>query len=307
MTALATEPESVADIPQIYLASPLTGLSEKDQRLICSEVSSLKSAIEKATGTDRPAGDEWPVTVYAPVDHTAPWKGDGLSPSTIYERNLSEVLDSDALVVIGEDGLSAGVGQEIAWATAAGLPILCLTPGTVMSRQITGTPGRLTVAAFNNDIATRDLRLSGWLRTNRSLIEDGPRRRSDRRLRYAGVTARLQSAWKALGDPTGAAARCNMSPGSVDSVLRDPARVAMMPVEWLDALTTELNVPRPLAGPQLTIRAVRALLACVEQEGLDDGTADRLRMVGTARLGSDPKLDLETADNWRTLLTDLSG
>jgi hypothetical protein len=128
MIALAAELEVPSlEIPRLYLASPLTGLNKKDQRAICLEVSGLKAAIQKFTVDDRTHGDAWPLSIYAPLEHTAPWNNDGLSAASIYDRNLSEVLDSDGLVVIGDDGLSAGVGQEIAWASTAGLPILCLT------------------------------------------------------------------------------------------------------------------------------------------------------------------------------------
>lgn len=302
MSALVAELEVLSlEIPRLYLASPLTGLSKKEQRAICLEVSGLKTAIQNFTVDDRSQGDAWPLSIYVPLEHTAPWNNDGLSAASIYDRNLSEVLDSDALVVIGDDGLSAGVGQEIAWASTAGLPILCLTPGTAMSRQITGTPGRMTVVGFNGDDATRDLHLASWLRTNRTLIEDGPRRRHNRRLRYAGLTARLQTAWTASGDPTGVAARCNLSPTTVTSVLRDPARVALMPTEWLDALSTELHVARPTSGPQLGIRALRAWFAYAEREGLDDSTAERVRLMALSRLSRNAMLDLETPQGWRQI------
>jgi hypothetical protein len=308
MTALAAALEGPGlEIPRLYLASPLTGLNKKDRRAICLEVSGLKAAIQKFTVDDRSHGDAWPLSIYAPLEHTAPWSNDGLSAASIYDRNLSEVLNSDALVAIGDDGLSAGVGQEIAWATTAGLPILCLTPGTAMSRQITGTPGRMTVVGFNGDDATRDLHLASWLRANRTLIEDGPRRRHNRRLRYAGLTTRLHAAWKAAGDPTGVAARCNLSPTAVESVLLDAARLALMPTEWLDALSSELRVTRPTSGPQLGIRALRAWFACVEREGLDDNTAERLRLVALSRLSRDAMLDLETPGGWRQIMDNMPG
>lgn len=302
MTAMAAALGAVPEIPRLYLASPLTGLTSAARQFVCSEVAGVKAVIERVTVADRTVEAAWHLAVYAPLDRTAPWKKDGLAAGTIYERNLTEVLDSDGMVVVGGNSLSAGVGQEIAWASTAGLPILCLTPGQVISRQIAGTPGRLEAATFGDDWETRDARLGNWLRTNRSLIEDGPRRRLNRRLRYQGVTTRLRAAWASTSDPTGVAARCNLSPATVGSVLQDPARVALMPTEWLDALATELGVPRPTAGPQLGIRALRAWFACVEHENLDDNAAERLRLMALAALVATPGLDLDTAESWRRIL-----
>jgi hypothetical protein len=305
VSAIAAERGATLEIPRLYLACPLTGLSREGQQFVSSEVAGVKSAIERYTVTDRVPGEAWPLAVYAPLEKTAPWKNDGQSAGTIYERNLAQVLDSDAMVVVGRNGLSAGVGQEIAWATTAGLPILCLTPGQVLSRQIAGTPGRLEAATFGDDWETRDARLANWLRMHRALIADGPRRRENRRLRYEATTTRLRNAWRAAPDPTGVAARCGMTFTMIESVLSDPARVALMPTEWLASLSTELRVPRPTSGPQLGIRALRAWFAYIEQEGLDDTTAERLRIFGTVAIGQTPGLDLETADGWRKLSTDL--
>jgi hypothetical protein len=306
MSALAAELGAALEIPRLYLACPLTGLAPEARQFVSSEVAGVKAVIERHTVTDRVEGEAWPLAVYAPLDKTAPWRQDGLAPGTIYERNLTHVLDSDAMVVVGRDGLSAGVGQEIAWATTAGLPILCLTPGQVLSRQIAGTPGRLEAATFGDDWETRDARLANWLRANRALIADGPRRRHNRRLRYQATTSRLRNAWQSASDRTGVAARCGMTFTTIESVLSDPARVALMPNEWLAALSTELRVPRPSSGPQLGIRALRAWFAYIEQEGLDDTAAERLRILGTVSLTQTPGLDLDTADGWRALLADLS-
>src|SRR5205809_6287296 len=114
-----TSPQSVPvlaqdySVPRIYLASPLTNLSNEERRCLGSEISLVKVLIEQLTVGDRVEGEVWPVGVYAPIDHTAPWKGDSLSPSQVYERNLTELLDSDALIVLADRAASAGVGQEI--------------------------------------------------------------------------------------------------------------------------------------------------------------------------------------------------
>lgn len=302
MTAGPVLLDRATDVPRLYLACPLTNLSPLAKTTVCATVDSIKSRIDQLTVRERVDGEQWPLAVYAPLDHTAPWKNDGLGPATIYERNLTEVLDSDAMVVVGGNVVSAGVGQEVTWASTAGLPILYLTPGPEVSRQIAGTPGRLEIAQYGDDWETLGMRLDGWLRRHRALIEDGPRRRDDRRLRYLGVTLRLRAAWTTNTDRTGVAVRCNLYPAVVDSVLQDPARVALMPTEWLDLLSAELGVAKPSAGPQLGIRALRAWITVTEKQKLDDSTAERLRTLALFELLHEPSLDLDTLANWQEVL-----
>ena len=302
MTAVSPVLDRATDVPRLYLACPLTNLSPAAKTTVCATVDSVKSRIDQLTVRDRVDGEQWPLAVYSPLDHTAPWKEDGLGPATIYQRNLTEVLDSDAMVVVGGNVVSTGVGQEIAWASTAALPILYLTPGPEVSRQIAGTPGRLEIAQYRDDWETLGMRLDGWLRKHRALIEDGPRRRHDRQLRYLGVTLRLQAAWKDATDPTGVAVRCNLHPAVVDSVLQDPARVALMPTEWLDLLSAELRVPKPSAGPQLGIRSLRAWMTVTKEQKLDDDTAERLRRLALFELLHEPSIDLDTPTRWRELL-----
>ncbi len=301
MSSMPAPESSTAEVPLIYLASPLTNLTSTARQSVCATVDNIKLRIEHLTVADRVAAERWPVAVYAPVEHSAPWKKDGRSPTEIYELNLSRVLDADAMIVLGDRTVSAGVGQEIEWGVRAGLPILYLTPGAAVSRQISGTPARLEVADFGSDMDTLRLRLDGWLRANRTLIEDGPRRRRDRRLRYAGVTSRLRDAWGRASDPTSAAARCNLHPSLVDSLLTDPARVALMPSEWLDRLTAELGVPKSMSGPQLRIRALRAWLSYTASAGLDDAAAERLRLLALGDMARDPRCDLDTPTAWQQL------
>jgi hypothetical protein len=302
MSGMPALESSTDEMPLIYVACPLTNLSTVGRQSICATVDNIKLRIEHLTVADRVAAEQWPVAVYAPVEHSAPWKEDGRSPADIYELNLGQVLDADAMIVLGDRTVTAaGVGQEIEWAVRAGLPILYLTPGAAVSRQISGTPARLEVADFGSDMDTLRLRLDGWLRVNRTLIEDGPRRRRDRQLQYAAITSRLRDAWRTVPDPTSAAARCNLHPSLVDSLLRDPARVALMPSEWLERLTAELGVPKSMSGPQLRIRAVRAWLSYTASAGLDDAAAERLRLFALADVARDPRCDFDTPAAWRRL------
>jgi len=140
VTATEIQPSAVHDDPRIYLACPLTCLTENTsrRRQINSDIATAKRAIEAVTVGDRLAEESWPVCVYAPIDYSAPWKQDGLSPDDVYRKNLDAIHASDALIAFGENGASAGVGQELEWAIRLGIPILYLTADRVVSRQIQG-------------------------------------------------------------------------------------------------------------------------------------------------------------------------
>jgi hypothetical protein len=139
------------EVPRIYLASPLTNLQREERISLLSQVENVKSRIDRMTVGDRADGEGWPVSVYAPIEHTAPWQADGLSAADVYQRNLTELLDSDALIVIAARAASAGVGQEIEWAARAPMPILYLSSGNSISRQIAGIPAAITVQTYGDD------------------------------------------------------------------------------------------------------------------------------------------------------------
>ena len=67
------DPDPADEVPRIYLASPLTNL-ERDERLsLLSQVENVKNRIDRMTVGDRAHGEGWPVSVYAPIEHTPPW------------------------------------------------------------------------------------------------------------------------------------------------------------------------------------------------------------------------------------------
>lgn len=289
-------------LPRIYLACPLTNLTADRRRVLTSEVSQVRMSIESATVDDRVSDEAWPVAIYAPIDATAPWGNDGLSASAIYERNFSEVLDADALIVLADIAASAGVGQEVEWACRLGIPVLYLTPSPGASRQIQGIAGAITCAAYSFDASTLSAIVTNFLRQNRLRILDGPRRRESRRLRFEALTARLRIAWQSCSDPTGVAARCALSPVFVPLMLADPGRVAVMSVDSLMMLAAELGVPLSTApGLQLPVASMRALVLAAAEDAWDDRTVERLRLHGLAAISADPELDLATLDAWRTL------
>lgn len=294
---LPTEPTPVEPLPRIYLACPLTNLAPARRGTVGLTIDVIRTTVEAVTFNDHAAGDRWPVSLYAPYNYSAPWNNDGLSSSAVYEKNLTELLDSDALIVVADQGASAGVGQEIEWASRSGLPILYLTT-TTASRQIAGTPAHITCVAYGDDTTTMKAQLTNWLRASRLRIEAGPRRRDNRALRYASLTGRLDKAWRSTGDPTSTAARCNLHPNFISSVLANPARVALIAADTLSLLCAELGVRPPGANGQLRLHATRAWMAATETHGWDDRAAERLRMLGLAAQQQNAALDLDTSQSW---------
>jgi hypothetical protein len=304
MTSPSSAPDPVVGIepamPRIYIGCPLTNLEPDRQRSLGTTLDVIKSAVHAVTLGDRASGDEWPVALYVPYEQTAPWKTEGLGALAIYERNYTEVLDSDALIVLADFAASAGVGQEIEWATRAGIPVLYVAPQPP-SRQIRGHPALVTYVAYGMDIDTLKAGVTRWLRQSKLRIQAGPLRRHNRALAYTSLTERLTAAWQAAPDPTGAAARCNLQPGFVDSVLAHPARVALLPVETLALVCAELRINQATATRQLSLRATRAWLAAVNAHNWDESTAERLRTLGLAEMRQNPGSDLETPAAWVAL------
>jgi hypothetical protein len=267
-----------------------------------SLVENVKNCIERVTVSDRAAGEAWPVSVYAPIEHTAPSVDASLSASQVYQCNLTELLDSDAVIVIAARAASAGVGQEIEWAARAAMPILYLASGESISRQIAGIPAAITVQTYGDDFSLVGKKVGYFLQHQRLAICDGPRRRASKQLRFAVLTQQLQFAWARAANPTELAANCGLPIPLIESMLTDSARVATMPVDALTALCTELQIAPFGVGRQLSIPDTRALIAAADQFGWDDSQLETVRARGLEILGTDPRPRLDTPDRWRALL-----
>jgi nucleoside 2-deoxyribosyltransferase len=310
MTAIEVRPGVSLDLPQIYVACPLTGLAPAACRQINSDVHAVTQAIEAVTFGDRMDDERWPVRVYSPIDHTAPWRQDGLSAAQVYRRNLDEIHASDALIAIGEGGASAGVGQELEWAIRLGIPILYLAASDV-SRQIQGAPAFLQAQTYGNDARTLESHVKNFMRLSRPMILDGPRRRESRRLRYEAVTQRLRARWQTCPNPTEVAAQVRADIRYLELTLSDAVLVSAMPAETLISLAHELDVALTSHSPQhpvvLPVPALRALLAAAEAGAWPDEDVERLIMHGRAALERNTDIDLTTISGWRSLHRDLAG
>jgi len=311
MTAIEVQPKVCLDLPKLYLACPLTGLAEDARRQINSDVVAVQRAVEAVTVGERVDDACWPVSVYAPIEHTAPWNRGELSAEQVYRTNLNEVHASDALIVLGENGASAGVGQELEWAIRLGIPILYLTAGRDVSRQVQGAPAFLQTQSYNGDTRTLESHVKNFMRLWRPMILDGPRRRESRRLRYEAVTKRLRAAWQTCPKPTEVAAQVRVDIRYLELALSDPVLVSVMPAETLTSLAHELDVALTSHSPQrllvLPIPALRALLAAAEADGWPDEDVERLMIHGRAASERSAGIDLTTISGWRSLHGDLRG
>jgi len=295
----------VDDRPSIYLACPLTGLTAAVQRQIESDVVIVRQAIERETELDRLSVETWPVAVYAPINHTPPWKEDGLPPIEVYRRNLDAVHNADALIVLAERGGSAGVGQELEWASRLGLPIAYVTASPVVSRQIAGSPAFISASSYNKDPATLESKIRNFMRLWKPVILDGPRRRASRQMRFEPITLRLRGAWQSCRNSTEVAAQIRVDLNYLELMLSDSRYVAMMPTDTLLALAHALDVP--LAGLEqpslvmLPIPFMRSLMAAAAEDGWQDDVVQRLIYEGRAAIDRSDTVDLRTVTAWRVL------
>lgn len=263
-------PEDVGpgpDAPCIYVATRITGtkVGSPEREMIELAVVTIRDAIVDLT---RESADPWAVRVHAPVEWTSPERTPNLQPEDVYQRNVEIVLgDSDALIVYGCTP-SAGIGQELTWATQSGLPVLYLEPaGHPVSRQIAGTPGDLTVRSSPSGELKEIVR--SWVRSRRHQIEAGPARRRSRTAVIAPLHARLAYEWSSRGktDKRAVAAHVGLPPRLLDSWLTDPNLLAMAPMTHIVALTIALTGSlHALEGVRrLTLDQVEALLTARDE------------------------------------------
>lgn len=292
-----------SDAPQVYVASPLTGLTSEARQTVLAWCHIVESAIDEAT---RGAANPWLVRVHVPARLSAPWGEDGRTDADVYNLNSTTLCtDTDALVVIGYHGGSMGAGQEFEWACNRGIPILYVTSkGDPISRQVRGAPAELTTIEFESPDELRDA-TTAFLRRCRRTIEDGPRRRASLRLRLTPVVAELRVAWKALPvhRQREVAAIARLHPRRIATVLGDPLALAALSAGRTLALAAALRIcflPPPLALPELQLEQLRALFNAQAEYDWSDALA--LELANAARLelarGGVRRFRLTTIDDW---------
>ena len=131
----------------VYVASALTALEQTERSAISHRCEVIDQTIIEVT-----SAFSVPWKAHLPVVWSAPRPGDNRSCQEIYELNRDHLRRASGLILLGDHGDSLGAGQEFAWAVARRLPILVLLYGEEpLSRQIAGTPARMSVERFRAD------------------------------------------------------------------------------------------------------------------------------------------------------------
>ena len=182
--------------PILYLACPLTSVDTATSKLVDSWCTHV---INTVTETAADSGQPWEIGVHAPWLWSNPARGDGRAPDAIYTMNSHKVRESSGMIVLSIGGGSTGIGQELAWAVALRLPVLYLHPkDEPASRQVLGTPGDLTISAFDDATALVDS--PHLLRTQRTVIEDRARRAVGESVNFAALRVALAGEWDRRGE-----------------------------------------------------------------------------------------------------------
>ena len=191
--AMGDEPEPR---PILYLACPLTSVDPPTSKLVDSWCTHI---INTVTETAADSGQPWEIGVHAPWLWSNPARGDGRPPGAIYTMNSHKVRESSGMIVLSIAGGSTGIGQELAWAVALRLPVLYLHPkDEPASRQVLGTPGDLTVAAFDDATALVEA-VRTFMRTHRAVIEDRARSAVGESIKFAALRIALAHEWDRRG------------------------------------------------------------------------------------------------------------
>lgn len=292
--------------PLIYIASPLTHLDQTGRDAVLAWGDIVESAIREATIE---AEDDWAVCVHLPAKLSPPWVSDDRSSQEIFELN-TDVLwcEADALIIIAHQGGSLGAGQELEWARAVQLPILYVhRRSEPVSRQVRGTPADITLCPFGDPGELRDA-VTTFIRSRRYVIQDGPRRRRSRSLRFTPLALSLHDSWRDRdqGSRREIAALAGLDVRSVERLLTDPLRLATLASAQLAMLSSALDHRRRhgrVGDSHLTIGEMQALVAAQAEYGWEDPVAQRL--IAAARkeltITAIRRFRLTTVESWLNL------
>src|SRR5690242_3993200 len=134
---------------QVYISGPLTGISN------LSGSEQLKSFYEAIALECHELG----LAPYLPhQNETDPEENPDLPPREVYELDKLAVINAE--LVIAYVGLaSIGVGMELGWADAWGIPVILLyEKGKTISRLPRGIPDVIEIEFESYDQALKDLR-----------------------------------------------------------------------------------------------------------------------------------------------------
>ncbi len=302
---------STADglLPRLYLVCALSHIDPDVRHQLEPLVELVKVAVREAS---LEAEHPWELSVYAPIEHSAPWNRPALEPETVYKTNAERLQGhTDGLIMFGHNGGSYGGGQEFAWAAAMRLPILYITPAESLttgegrlSRQIEGTPLDLTVCSYHNPTDLRE-QVKNWVRTRRATLEALARHRADRGQVHEHLHRIMRHRWSEISskDRASAIMECGMHPRRIEALITDLHAFAAASLEEVTALMSALGLSLTVRGdqlPDLTARQ-RAALATAAWE-CQWSPAKTLELEGLARRelarGGVRRIALTTPHSW---------
>lgn len=301
-------PDSGGPIPTLYLACALSHIDEDTRQQLEPIIEIVKLAIRDCTASSE---EPWQLSLYAPIEHSAPWNRPALDPTDVYDINAERLwAKTDGLVLFGHGGGSYGGGQEFGWATALRLPVLYVAPvhagkeTAQISRQIAGTPVDLTICEYGNPqhLASE---VRNWVRSRRTVLESRARQRADRPYKHGHLHQVVQQRWTELShaDRASAIMESGLHPSRVEALLTNVYAWAAASLEEVVTLATALGLSFGARGnqlPELTNRQ-RASLATAAAEC--HWPADNvLELEAAARRelarGGVRRLSLNTPQNW---------
>jgi hypothetical protein len=327
-------PETVhwpEDEPLIFLGASIAHRKRRQHELLVAWAQQVREAV---SAMKTPDGQEWRLALAAPILATSPWIVEGPIEATkaekkrksreeassnrraIASRNYDIITNrADAFIIIDPWG-STGAGDLINVATGLGLPMLYLHPKDPKrhcpgSNHILGKTSELVEYEF--DGRQPDALQGGvvqFLRMYRLQIEDGPRRRANRKVLLSELRAAAAAHWAALtpGQRLVRSSSARLTVERVDQLLADEGALSAGLVrEMLDLagvlrldLATRLG---PTGLPNLNETQTNALRIMVSDNSLDGSEtlrlqeAGRLHLLKTARF----RMRLDTPAAWLAL------
>lgn len=292
------------DLPLIYIASALSSLDEGGQKLIDAWCHAMKDAIFEASSE---FGGPPRVRCHAPVDLSAPWKGEFKKNDDVYDLNFGTVIESDGLIAVGHQGGSFGGGQEMGWATNLRMPVFYVHyANDKISRQVLGTPTDIEFYAFSttDDLAQAVRR---FIKERYHRIAAHQRARKSRALTFALPLARLRQAWRDL-DSDSRKASCAVAAvhaRQAELMLGNTSALAVTSLDVTVALAAALGLDpgtlfetSPL--PELSQAELHAFRTAVREHELDSVEAFQLQIDARLELarGGTRRFNLTSPEDW---------
>jgi transcriptional regulator with XRE-family HTH domain len=148
LTDILHESERLTDEIAGYLATPLTGLTELEDK----EVRRLVGVVRRIA--QEPQFSNPHFSVYWPGDHTHPTEHADITAAQVYATDRSRASTYDFIILMCA-APSCGVGQENEIATQAGVPAIRLVPQAGLSRMMLGSFVQAIDIPYSGDLKTR--------------------------------------------------------------------------------------------------------------------------------------------------------